>query len=317
MQLVSIVIPVFNKVSYIRETLGSALAQTYPFTEIVVVNDGSTDGSLGILKEYADKYPEKINLIDSTNKGVSAATNLGIQAAKGDYIQFLDADDLLSPDKIEKQVELLKNNGSTIISSCEWVLFKGDIDNTSRVPYGVFKDFDSGIDWLMRAWNEQEMMQTAAWLTSRELIEKVGIWNEDLVKNPNPDGEFFCRVLLHCKGVVYEPTGKVYYRIPGESNVSKQRGQQATASLLGSYKSYEMAILPFENSKRVKVALKKVYQKFLYDVFPDFPELIEEAENYIESLGVVEKTYIGGPKFQKISKLIGFKNALRLKRIFQ
>ncbi|SNS23848.1 Glycosyltransferase involved in cell wall bisynthesis [Belliella buryatensis] len=317
MQLVSIIIPVYNKAAYINETLESALKQTYSNIELVLVNDGSTDGSLDILKKYAEKFPSKINLIDSKNKGVSAATNLGIQEAKGDYIQFLDADDLLSPEKIEKQVALLNDNNFEKIASCEWVLFKDDIQKISQVPYGIFKNFESGIDCLLRAWNHQEMMQTAAWLTHRSLIEKAGGWNEDLVKNPNPDGEFFCRVLIHSKGVVFEPEGKVYYRIPGESNVSQQRGHQATLSLLRSYQSYEKVILSFENSKRIKVALKKVYQKFIYDVFPNFPDLIKESETCIKALEVSEKTYIGGPKFQRISKIIGFKNALRLKRFFQ
>ena len=98
--LVSIIIPVYNKASYIKETLDSALNQIYPNTEIIVVDDGSFDGSIEILQEYFEKYPKRIVLIDQENKGVSSATNTGIQASKGDYIQFLDADDLLSSDKI-------------------------------------------------------------------------------------------------------------------------------------------------------------------------------------------------------------------------
>jgi glycosyltransferase involved in cell wall biosynthesis len=272
---------------------------------------------LEILEEYAKEFPQKINLINSVNQGVSAATNLGIKMSKGDYIQFLDADDLMSPDKIENQIEQLENKGPEFISSCEWVLFREDIANTSRVPYGIFKDFDSGIAWLLSAWNHQEMMQTASWLTPRSLIDKAGMWKEDLVKNPNPDGEFFCRVLLNCKGVVYEPNGKVYYRIPGTSNVSQQRDYQATLSLLGSYQSYEKEILKFEDSQRVRIALKKVYQKFIYDVFPEHPDLIDHANSYIASLGKLPNTYIGGPKFQKISKVLGLKNAIRFKRYFE
>lgn len=317
MVLVSIIIPVYNKVSFIRETLDSALAQTYPFIEIVVVNDGSTDGSLEVLKEYANKFPDKVFLIDSKNRGVSAATNLGIKASKGEYIQFLDADDLLSPEKIENQVGLLNNKGQNVISSCEWILFKETIKNTTRVPYGVFQDFDSGIDWLLRAWNYQEMMQTASWLTPRNLIEKAGFWNEELVGNPNPDGEFFCRVLIHCKSVVFEPSAKVYYRIPGKSNVSQQRSYQATLSLLGSYESYEKTILAVEDSSRVRIALKRVYTKFVYDVYPNHKALISMAERFQENLGVSEKVFIGGPKFLLISRWIGFKNAIRLKKYLQ
>ncbi|MFC3415140.1 glycosyltransferase family 2 protein [Algoriphagus hitonicola] len=100
---VSIIIPVFNKASYIKETLESALGQTYSNIEIILVNDGSTDGSFEILKAYVEKFPDRVLLIDQENQGVSTATNIGIQAAKGEYIQFLDADDLISRIKLKNK----------------------------------------------------------------------------------------------------------------------------------------------------------------------------------------------------------------------
>lgn len=313
--LVSIIIPVYNKAAFIGETLESALRQTYPHVELILVNDGSTDGSSEKLKTYSKQFPDRIKLIDSPNRGVSAATNLGIKAAKGEYIQFLDADDCLSPDKIERQVSLLQGKSSALMASCEWVMFRDYIGKEIHVPYGVFDDFPSGLVWLLRAWNHQEMMQPASWLTHRELILKAGPWNESLCINQ--DGEFFCRVLLQCQGIAYEPKGKVFYRIPGESNVSQQKSEEAFSSLLESYRSYQESVLAHEDSKRVRVALKKVYQKFLYDAFPLFPELRRNADKFIEDLGVSEKTYIGGPKFQRISKILGLKNALRLKKYLQ
>ena len=257
--VVSIIVPVYNKEEFVKETLDSVLAQTYTKFELILVNDGSTDDSLKILKSYADRFPEKIHLIDSVNKGVSAATNLGIQASKGDYIQFLDADDCLSPDKIERQIVLLKDKSPNVMASCDWLMFRDDIGKHFKVPYGIFGDFESGLDWLVRAWNYQEMMQPAAWLTHRDLILKSGPWNEKLTINQ--DGEFFCRVLSHCQGIIYDSKGKVYYRIPGESNVSQQKSKQAFASLLESYRCYEENVIPYENSERMRIALKKVYQK--------------------------------------------------------
>jgi len=309
---VSIIIPVYNKEAFIRETVDSVLAQSYPDIELILVNDGSTDGSLEILKEYVSQFPEKIRLIDSANRGVSGATNLGIQASKGDYIQFLDADDLISPDKIERQIQMLYGQGPKAIVTCEWVYFKNRIDYFNRVPYGVFQDFDSGFDLLLRFWNYQEMHQPAVYLTHRSLIKKAGPWDENLTINQ--DGEFFTRVLLHAEKVIFEPSGKVYYRSPGEGNVSQQKSSKAMNSLLESYHACERSVLRVEDSLRVRIALKKLYQKFIYDVFPHYPDLIQKAENLMKNLGVSELTYIGGPKFQRISRLFGFKNALRLKR---
>jgi glycosyltransferase involved in cell wall biosynthesis len=313
--LVSIVIPVFNKGNFIRETLESALSQTYQRVELVLINDGSTDDSLRILSDYAVKYPHQIRLIDSPNRGVSAATNLGIQAAKGDYIQFLDADDLLSPDKIERQLALLQGHGSEVMATCEWLNFSKDRSQSASVPYGVFREFASGLDLLLRFWNYQEMHQPGVYLTHRSLIEKAGPWREDL--QINQDGEFFARVLVRAGKVVYEPQGKVYYRKPGASNVSQQKGLRAMSDLLHSYQAYEAAALPREDSHRIRLALNKVYQKFIYDVYPHHPALIQQAEQRMKKLGIDELTLIGGPKFQLISRYLGFKNALRLKRMLK
>ncbi|MBW3466597.1 glycosyltransferase family 2 protein [Arthrospiribacter ruber] len=310
--IVSIIIPVYNKASYIRETLQSALGQAYPNTEIILVDDGSSDGSFEILQEYFEKYPEKILLIDQENQGVSAATNNGIQAAKGEYIQFLDADDLLSPYKIANQIKLLEGQPESVLATCEWRMFKNDPKQSYSIPYGVFQDFGSGLDLLLRFWNNQEMMQPAVYLTHRKLIDKAGPWDETLTINQ--DGEFFARVLGNADKVCYEPIGKVFYRTPGETNVSQQKSEKATKSLLDSYRCYERELLKFEDSERVRIALKKVYQKFIYDVFPHYPHLIKEAEACIKKLGISQKTYIMGPKFQKLSRIFGFKNALRIKR---
>lgn len=311
--LVSIIIPVYNKASHIRETLDCALGQTYPNVEIVLINDGSVDGSLDILKEFNLKFPDKIVLVDQENKGVSAATNVGIKASKGDYIQFLDADDLMSSDKVENQINLLKGKPFTTISSCEWVNFNNNIENFSRINYGVFQNFDTGINWLLRAWNHQEMMADSSWLTHRNLIDRAGPWDETLIINQ--DGEFFSRVLVNANEVLYDRNSKIYYRKPEFSNVSQSNSEKALKSLLNSYQAYEKNVLKVENSARIRRALKKVYQKFIYDVFPKYPHLISKAEELINDLNIPEKTYIGGPKFQQMSRIFGFKNALRLKRL--
>jgi len=312
--LISIIIPVYNKASFLEETLDSALEQTYSNIELVLVNDGSTDDSLAILEAYQSKFPEKIVLINQVNGGVSKATNTGIQASTGEYIQFLDADDIMSLNKIENQMRLLQNKTPEVMASCEWLNFQSSVSYTKSLPYGVFRNFESGIDLQLRFWEFQEMMAISSYLTHRKLIENAGYWDETLTINQ--DGEFFMRVLLQADAVLYEPQGKVYYRQPGLNNVSQQKSEQAFSSLLNSYQSYERNLLIVEDSSRVRKALKKVYQKFIYDCFPNYPHLIKAAERLSEDLAVPEKTYIGGPKFQQLSRLLGFKNALRIKRFF-
>lgn len=97
----SIIIPVYNVEAYLRECLDSVLAQTCADWEAICVNDGSTDCSLAILQEYASKEP-RVHIIDQPNKGLSAARNAGIHAAKGEYIFLLDSDDWIVPDALER-----------------------------------------------------------------------------------------------------------------------------------------------------------------------------------------------------------------------
>ncbi|ASV76489.1 Putative glycosyl transferase [Thermogutta terrifontis] len=96
---ISVVIPVYNGAKYLREALASVMEQTYKPFEIIVVDDGSTDGSADIAKSFA----ENIIVLSQANRGESAARNLGINAASGDWIAFLDADDIWHPKKLERQ----------------------------------------------------------------------------------------------------------------------------------------------------------------------------------------------------------------------
>src|SRR3954463_8415699 len=99
--LVSIIIPCFNAERYVGDAIRSALAQTYDSIEVIVIDDGSTDGSLKVIKSFGDA----VRIESQPNAGACAARNHGIDLARGEYVQFLDADDLLHPEKIARQME--------------------------------------------------------------------------------------------------------------------------------------------------------------------------------------------------------------------
>lgn len=102
--LVSVVIPVFNGAAFLAEAIGSVLNQTYTELECIVVDDGSTDNTAAIVKGFGNK----IRYIRKANGGVASARNLGVTAANGEYLAFLDADDIWLPEKLSRQVELLR-----------------------------------------------------------------------------------------------------------------------------------------------------------------------------------------------------------------
>ncbi|MBX6353219.1 MAG: CDP-glycerol glycerophosphotransferase family protein [Thermoflavifilum sp.] len=98
---ITVIVPVYNVSAYIRETIESLLKQTYPNMEVVFVDDGSTDDTAEIIASYVERYPDIIHLVRQPNRGPAAARNHGLRVAQGDYVFFLDSDDVLSPDALE------------------------------------------------------------------------------------------------------------------------------------------------------------------------------------------------------------------------
>ncbi len=135
---VSIIVPVYNTAQYLRQCVMSVLSQTFSDWELILVDDGSSDGSDLICKEFADSYPSIIAIL-SGNNGVSAARNSGIQAATGDFITFLDSDDILDPDFLQVCIDIalqkLRNpEVNEIIVQTEWRPFKSSTANTGIQP---------------------------------------------------------------------------------------------------------------------------------------------------------------------------------------
>ena len=115
---VSIIIPLYNQKKYIGEAIKSVLDQTYSNIEIIVVNDGSTDDPFPVIQ----KFIKRIRLINQKNYGLAEARNTGIKAAEGEYIQFLDADDLLQKNKLSRQIEFsLKQNADITYCEVDWL----------------------------------------------------------------------------------------------------------------------------------------------------------------------------------------------------
>ena len=113
---VSIVIPVYNVEKYLARCLDSCISQTMKDgVEVICINDGSTDSSPDILKEYEEKYPDFIRVYTIKNDGVSHARNFGVEKASGDYILFADSDDFLEPDVVEKLYTKAMADGSDVV----------------------------------------------------------------------------------------------------------------------------------------------------------------------------------------------------------
>lgn len=312
--MVSILIPCFNSAAFIGETIDSLLKQSYTKWECVIVDDQSSDNSQEIIHQYINKYPGKFRLIHNIGKGACAARNVAFEHSKGDYIQYLDADDLLSPNKLEEQMKLFSQFGDKIVTSCKWGRFtvKKELVKWERQP--INKDYDQPINWLTDSWMGKGMAQTAVWLTPRRLIEKAGPWDESL--KINQDGEFFCRVFMHAEKIKFVPDCGVYYRsgLADSITQAKKHSHTKAESLLRSYKSYER-VLSENDSIFIRKALGNNYLNIIYQFYGIHPHLTREAENSFYRLGLNNMWPFGGNKFKILAKVIGFKNALSIRSL--
>lgn len=279
--LVSILIPAFNAEEFIGDTVESAIAQTWPHKEIIVVDDGSTDGTLAVAQRYEGRG---ITVVSQRNQGAASTRNNLLALSKGDYIQWLDADDLLSQDKVECQLKSLGGEiNSRHLLSSPWANFSYRCGRAHFVRNSLWNDL-APVDWLLRKMGENLHMQTATWLTSRELADAAGPWDTRLLSDD--DGEHFCRVLLASSGVKFVPEGKVYYRITPTSRLSHigQSDRKMDAMVI-SMKLHLKYIRSLEESERVRQACLNYLHTWLIHFYPERPDIVRELGALAVELG--------------------------------
>lgn len=196
--LVSVIIPTYNRRRYLCEAIDSVLAQTYPHYEIIVVDDGSTDGTGGVL---AARYGDRISYLYQANRGEAAARNLGIRHSRGQYIAFLDSDDLWRPAKLEKQLGLLERRPGVGMVSCH----AQRIDAAGNVVTGdTMKSADPRKMLPLETLILNSPLLVSTVIVRRECLDEVGLFWEDT--RYGEDRGFCLRVAaVHEVGFVRQP----------------------------------------------------------------------------------------------------------------
>jgi glycosyltransferase involved in cell wall biosynthesis len=202
--LVSIIIPFFNEEQYLHKALDSVVGQSYKHTEIILVNDGSTDKSLSIAENYQSRYPQ-IKLISTENRGLGHARNIGMTLATGTYLTFLDSDDELNQDAITTWVEKMDEEQADIVISKFRMVNLGGENNTMLAGWKGEGRTGSGDDGI-KAMYEYRMSSTAwAKLYKSDLAKQLqfpeGLWFEDR--------PFLLRYFLLAKHIVYEGSSQL------------------------------------------------------------------------------------------------------------
>jgi glycosyltransferase involved in cell wall biosynthesis len=211
--LCSLVVPAYNVERYVADAIESALAQTYRPLEIVVVDDGSTDGTAGVIRRFAD-HPELVP-VRQENRGLAGARNRGIAEAHGAFIGLLDADDVWMPEKVERGITLLAEEPDVGWVTTDCYLMHDTVRTTDRY-YGTFVEdfFPVGREAQMKAIAAGNFMSVAC-IIRRDLIDRFGNFDETL--RSSEDYDMWVRFLLGGSSVarIAEPLG--WYRLRDDS----------------------------------------------------------------------------------------------------
>lgn len=217
---VSIIIPCYNAARYLAETLDSVLAQTFDNYELIIINDGSTDGTADIVEAYRQRFKDRLTYEAGPNQGVSTARNRGTTLAAGEYFQYLDADDLLCDHSLEHKVTVLDNSGADVAYG-DWRML---MENQSGdfVKGKIFaeqiddRDSSPSIAILTGFW-----VPPAALLYRRKIVECIGGWNERV--QITGDGRFMFDAASAGGTFIHVPGVHADYRVVADqSNFSKR-----------------------------------------------------------------------------------------------
>lgn len=230
MSRVSVIIPNYNRTNLVGDTIESMLRQSLPPSEVIVVDDGSTDDSAKVIRSFGDR----VKLIEQSNQGPGAARNRGMEAATGDLIQFMDSDDLASLNKLEIQYSAIEKSGADF-AYCPWVRIKisgNEMKLSGPVMQGrPIPEWKSMLEWQMGPW----CLVFQNCLFRRDILKKAGKFRTDLM--PSEDSEYLVRILLAQAHAVYTSDCIVFYRehdynqITSSGTSSRRRADDWTSYL--------------------------------------------------------------------------------------
>lgn len=279
MTLISVVIPAYNATKTIQATINSVIQQTYTDLEIIVINDGSTDSTLDILNSIND---QRLKIITTPNQCLPASRNTGINFAQGEYISFLDADDLWTPDKLRLELEALQNNPQADVA-CSWtnyidekdqiILTGNRIDLTGNAyPYLLLCNvLDSGSNLFVR----------------RQKLLAIGNYDQSL--RSAHDWDLYLRLASQYQFVTV-PQAQVLYRI-SRNSMSTDVTREETSARQVIERAFTQAPTSLQYLK--KYSLANLYKSLIRKSLEQYPspqqnqltwQLLQQAIHYDPSL---------------------------------
>ena len=262
--LVSIIIPTYNRYTYLGETLNSVLEQTYDNWECIVIDDGSTDYTNELL-DYFCELDSRIKYLSrpiELPKGANVCRNYGLKLSKGKFIQWLDSDDVVSKNKLQEQIKVLETNNSDL-ATCKWGKLIENQENFLFENLSVYRNFYSPKDFLESLSDDHGYFPIHAYLMSKKLILRSGGWLKTL--KVNQDGEFMIRVLLSSNSIYFAKKAHVYYRKSKSNQATSNIDKRQFNNLIESWILIEKHInefFPNSELRYLKNAKRRIYIRY-------------------------------------------------------
>lgn len=300
MNTCSVIIPAYNSEKTIEKTIQSVLSQDYDDIEIIVVNDGSTDNTEAVVKKF-----EQVKYYYQQNAGVSFARNLGLEKSTGNYIQYLDADDLLAPQKIKIQIEALQNSNADVAYG-DWIKFTED-DSVYKELKTVKRSMKKRpeIELLTDFW-----VPLAGLLYTRNIVDKIGDWNTALPIIQ--DARYALDAAIHGAKFVYTEGNMAYYRVHNSGSLSTlSRVLFMTDCLHNAIQIDKIWRNDYDKDIEKKEAVISVL-RFCINEFSGVDKL--KHKQALDLILDIDPNYIpnGSKALSILSKLMGYRNAERI-----
>lgn len=313
---VSVIVPVYNTKKYLKRCLDSLVNQTLQELEIILVNDGSTDGSIEILREYEERFPGRVRVLEKENGGQATARNLGIKESHGQYVGFVDSDDYVELEMFETMVRVAQANACDMVE-CHYHHIE-ERDGKELATRGNIRQYidrkDMFINPMTAPWNK---------LIRREILMQNGLqFPEGLIYE---DTAFCIKLIPHIKKHLYVDKKFVYYILRSTStmNANKSRRVADIFAVLDDILKYFKENHFYESYKKeleyfcVKILLcsslsriGRVHDKMLEE------ELLDKTFKYINDnfSNYKDNSYFQG-KIGMYIKLVNRKNSKLLGRL--
>lgn len=295
---VSVIIPAFNAADHIAQAIESVMAQCSEAKELICVNDGSTDNTLEIMERYQLRHPDKIRIISLPNGGAPAARNKGLSSSSGEYIQFLDADDMLLPDKLEHQVKLITASPAKpdmIASASYRINFRGE---KKRILVNTH---------LWKGILSSSLGNTCANLFRREALIKAGGWNVELGSSQEYDLMF--RIVKNEGKVIIDQEPKTIVKDRNNSISATNRDKNWERFIMLRSQVYDyLKQQSLAEAELKQFALQEIFNaiRILYTLNPS------SAKKWYKEIMIPEKNFIPSatgattPRYVVFFRFLGF-----------